>query len=165
MVLDHFAQERNVKIKDKKYHALIGEWHTNGEDVLLVKPQSYMNLSGDSLRDILRARFVAAKDLIVIHDDLDLPLGRIRIRIRGSAAGHRGVLSIMEVLGKPDFNRIRVGIGRPPSGIDPTDYVLGPFLAEELPVVKEVLSRTANAVQMLLEAGPRKTMEEFNQNN
>ena len=75
------------------------------------------------------------------------------------------MLSIMEVLGKPDFNRIRVGIGRPPSGIDPTDYVLGPFSAEELPVVEEVLSRTASAVQMLLEAGPRKTMEEFNQNN
>ena len=165
MVLDRFAQRNNIKIIDKKYHALVGEGCSNDEKVLLVKPQSFMNRSGESLRDILRARPVTADNLIVIHDDMDLPLGRIRMRMRGSAGGHRGVISILEVLAKQDLMRIRVGIGRPPSGVDPMEYVLDPFLAEEELVLERALSTTADAVSKLLEIGPLKAMEEFNQNN
>jgi len=83
MVLDHFAQVRRVKIKEKKYRSLVGGWQWSGEEVLLIKPQSYMNRSGESVHDIFRALPITLKDLIVVHDDLDLPLGRIRIRPRG----------------------------------------------------------------------------------
>jgi len=165
MVIDQFARERKVKVREKKYHSLIGGLELNGEEVLLVKPQSYMNRSGEAVRDIVRALPVAAGDLVVIHDDLDLSLGRIRVRHRGGAGGHRGVLSVQEALGDADFNRVRVGIGRPPAGVDPTDFVLSPFSPEEMALVGELLPRAAEAVSTLLQQGCAKAMQIFNQSN
>ncbi len=101
----------------------------------------------------------------MVHDDLDLPFGRIRIRAKGGAGGHRGILSILEALGNEHFFRIRVGIGRPPNGVDPTDYVLSPFSPAETPLVEQVVSRAAGAVQSLLKEGSRQAMEKFNQAN
>lgn len=165
MVVDRFAQEKRVKIDRKKYHSLVGQWQWDGEEVLLVKPQSYMNQSDQSLLDIMRSLPITAKDLVVVHDDLDLPLGRIRIRERGGAGGHRGVLSILEALKESDFIRIRVGIGRPPAGINPTDYVLSPFSPAEEAALEEIVSRAAEALQKLLEEGCKQAMEIFNQVN
>ncbi|MGH7775007.1 MAG: aminoacyl-tRNA hydrolase, partial [Candidatus Binatia bacterium] len=102
------------------------------------------------------------KDLVVIHDDLDLPFGRIRIRQKGGPGGHRGVLSILEALGEEGFTRVRVGIGRPLRGIDPTDYVLQPFSPEESSHLKQIVSRAAEAVGCLLAEGPQRAMETFN---
>lgn len=162
LVVDLVASERKVPIRRKKYRSLIGELPVDGEKVLLVKPQTFMNRSGDAVQDLVCYLKVKVQDLVVIHDDLDLPFGRIRIRSRGSAGGHRGVLSILEALGEEGFFRVRVGIGRPPPGVDPTEYVLQSFSAAEAPMLGDVVARAAEAVQCLLEEGSQRAMERFN---
>jgi PTH1 family peptidyl-tRNA hydrolase len=162
LVLEQIAAENRVAVKRKKLGSLIGEWRTSAEQVLLVKPQTFMNRSGEAVSDLLLHFPFTVADLIVIHDDLDLPFGRIRIRRGGGAGGHRGVMSIMETLGEEDFFRVRVGIGRPPAGVDPTDYVLEPFSPEERLTLEQVVSRAANAVDCLLKEGPQRAMEKFN---
>jgi len=162
LVVDRIASQKGIGVKEKKCRSLIGDWEENGERVLLVKPQTYMNNSGEAVRALLRAFSVGPKDLVVIHDDMDLSFGRIRIRPRGSAAGHLGVLSILETLGAEGFYRVRVGIGRPPPDMDPTDFVLEPFSREEKAGLDEVVSRAADAVQCLLREGSQRAMEKFN---
>ncbi len=165
MVVDHLAGEHCVSVSEKKYHSLVGGWELDHERILLVKPQSYMNRSGEAITSLFRYLPVSAEDLVVIHDDLDLSFGRIRLRAKGSAGGHRGVLSILEALGDENFFRVRIGIGRPPGGVDPTGFVLSPFSEEERPLVGQVVSRAAQAVQSLLKDGVRQAMEKFNQSN
>lgn len=162
MVVDRLARAKGVVFKKKKHYSLIGDWQAGGEKVFLVKPQTYMNHSGVAIGSLCSDLGVKAEDFVVIHDDLDLPLGRIRIRQRGGAAGHRGVLSILETLPSQDFFRVRVGVGRPPRGVDPTDYVLEPFLPEEEIFAKEVVPQAAEAVETLLAEGPLVAMERFN---
>ena len=164
-VVDCLAGEQYIAVTEKKYHSLVVSWQLDGEKVLLVKPQSYMNRSGEAVRSLFRYLPVSTEDLVVVHDDLDLPFGRIRIRAKGGAGGHRGVLSILEALGNEHFFRVRVGIGRPPGGVDPTDYVLSPFSPGETPLVEQAVSRAAEAVQSLLEDGSHQAMEKFNQAN
>ena len=165
MVVDRFASDKRVAVKEKKYHSLIGSWQMNGEKVLLVKPQSYMNRSGDAIRNLFRYLPVALQDLVVIHDDLDLPLGRIRIRPRGRAGGHRGVLSILEALEGENFFRVRLGIGRPPAGVDPVEFVLDPFPLKETDLVDEAVSKAADALESLLQEGSHRAMERFTRAN
>lgn len=162
LVVDRIASENQVAVDKEKHSALVGDWQKDGERILLVKPQTFMNHSGEAVRQLLRYFELAPGDLVVIHDDLDLPFGRIRIRPGGSAGGHRGVLSILEVLAEGEFFRVRMGIGRPPPGIDPTDYVLAPFSSEERSQLPQVVSRAAAAVACLLEKGPQRAMELFN---
>lgn len=162
LVVDRIASANRVTVKRKKQDSLIGEWQTNRERVLLVKPQTFMNHSGEAARQLLRLFPFTAKDLIIIHDDLDLPLGRIRIRFGGGPGGHRGMVSILEALGEPGFWRVRVGIGRPPPGIDPTDYVLQRFSPLDSRHLEEILSKAAEAVGCLLEEGSQRAMEKFN---
>ena len=165
MVVDRFASEKRVTVKEKKYHSLIGSWQMNGEKVLLVKPQTHMNRSGEAIRTLFRYFPVALQDLVVIHDDLDLPLGRIRMRPRGRAGGHQGVLSILEALEGEDFFRVRLGIGRPPAGVDPSDFVLDPFPLKETDLVDEAVSKAADALESLLQEGSHRAMERFNRAN
>ncbi len=165
MVVDHLAGEHYVSVSEKKYRSLVGSWELDNERILLVKPQSYMNRSGEAVTSLFRYLPVSGEDLVVIHDDLDLPFGRIRIRTKGSAGGHRGILSILQALGNESFFRIRIGIGRPPGGVDPTGFVLSPFTEEEQPLVEQVVSRAAQSVQSLLKDGVRQAMEKFNQSN
>ncbi len=165
MVVDRFASEKRVTLKEKKYHSLIGSWQMNGEKVLLVKPQTYMNRSGEAIRTLFRYLPVAPQDLVIIHDDLDLPLGRIRMRPRGGAGGHRGVLSILEALEGENFFRIRLGIGRPPAGVEPLEFVLDPFPLKETGLVDEAVSKAADALESLLQEGPHRAMERFNRVN
>ncbi len=165
MVVDRFASEKRVTVKEKKYHSLIGSWQMNGEKVLLVKPQTYMNRSGEAIRTLFRYFPVELQALVVIHDDLDLPLGRIRIRPRGGAGGHQGVLSILEALEGEDFFRVRLGIGHPPAGVDPSDFVLDPFPLKETDLVDEAVSKAADALESLLQEGPHRAMERFNRAN
>ncbi len=162
LVVDRVASGNRIAIKKKRYDSLIGDWQTNEEKILLVKPQTYMNHSGEVVKHLFRSFPVAVQDLVVIHDDLDLPFGRIRIRPRGGAGGHRGVLSILESLGEEGFFRVRVGIGRPPPGVDPTDFVLDRFSPQEISQLDEVVSKAADAVECLLEEGSRRAMEKFN---
>lgn len=162
LIVDQIARQNGVAVQRKLCDALVGEWSDEGEKVLLVKPQAYMNHSGDPVKGLLRKFRATAADLVVIYDDLDLPFGRIRIRAKGSAGGHRGVLSIMECLGGVQFSRIRVGIGRPPEEADAVDYVLAPFTVEESKELGTVLARAAEGAMSLLRDGSQRAMEKFN---
>jgi len=162
LVVDRVAVGNSVAVKKRRYGSLIGDWQIAGEKVLLVKPQTYMNRSGEAVRKLFRYFPVTLKDLVVIHDDLDLPFGRIRVRPRGGAGGHLGVGSILESLGEEGFFRVRVGIGRPPPGVDPADFVLDPFSPDENAQLDQVVSKAAGAVACLLEEGFRRAMEKFN---
>jgi len=165
MVVDRFASQRRITLERKKYQSLIGYWQMDSEKILLVKPQTYMNRSGEAIRALFRYLPAVPQDLVVIHDDLDLPLGRIRLRPSGGAGGHRGVRSILEALQEEDYFRVRLGIGHPPPGVDPADYVLRPFPAEETDLADEVVSRAAEALESFLAEGPHRAMEKFNRAN
>jgi PTH1 family peptidyl-tRNA hydrolase len=162
LVVDRLASSKGVPIEARKYGALVGEWRRDDEKVLFVKSLTYMNRSGEAVRALFRYHPVSAADLIVVHDDLDLPYGRIRIRARGGAGGHRGVLSILEALQDDGFVRVRIGIGRPLPGEDPTEFVLKSFLPEEKAVLDRVVSNAADAVDALLEEGCERAMQKFN---
>jgi peptidyl-tRNA hydrolase, PTH1 family len=161
-IVDQIARQNEVAFKKELCDALVGEWWSDAQGILLAKPQAYMNRSGESVKGLLDHSGSAPDDLIVIHDDLDLAFGRIRIRPGGGAGGHRGVLSIMDSLGGAQFYRVRVGIGRPPDGIDPTDFVLEPFTPEELGQLDKLVSRAAEAAVTLLREGGTRAMEQFN---
>jgi PTH1 family peptidyl-tRNA hydrolase len=162
LIVDQIARQHQVALERELCDALVGEWWSDAQGTLLAKPQAYMNRSGESVKDLLDHFRSTPDDLVVVHDDLDLAFGRIRIRPGGGPGGHRGVLSIMEVLGSAQFYRVRVGIGRPPDGIDPTDFVLASFTPEELGQLDKLVSRAAEAVVTLLREGGRRAMEQFN---
>lgn len=161
-VVDYLGRENGIKVKARRCDALTGEWSSYGEKIVLAKPQLYMNRSGEPVKALLREFRGGPEDIVVVYDDLDLPFGRIRVRAKGSAGGHRGVASIIDSLAGAAFDRVRVGIGRPPGGMDPADYVLEPFSAEEAAGLDDVIARAAAAVVCLLRDGSQKAMAQFN---
>lgn len=161
-VIDDIADQNGVVIKERSCDSLVGELIIMGERVLLAKPQTYMNLSGHAVKALLKQTRSLPEDLVVIYDELDLPFGRIRVRQKGSAAGHRGAISIMETLAGAPFYRVRVGIGRPPQGVEPADFVLKPFLPDEVEQLDAVVARAANAALCILQEGGQRAMEKFN---
>lgn len=162
LVVDRLAQRHSVRIEKRLNEVLVGEWRDDGARVILAKPQTFMNRSGSAVMNLLHECQGAPDDLLVVYDDLDLPFGRIRIRAKGSAAGHRGMLSILEHLGDAPFSRVRVGIGRPPMGVDPADYVLSPFDGEEAVEFDKVIGRAADAVDCFVSEGLQRAMELYN---
>lgn len=161
-VLEHIADRNDAAWNTRICDCLVAEAVLGHHRVLLVKPQSYMNRSGAAVRALLKQSHATPEDLVIVYDELDLPFGRIRIRPRGSAGGHRGVSSIIESLAGASFYRVRVGIGRPPEGMDPADFVLQPFSAEETKLLPEIVARAAQAAESIVcEGGPR-AMERFN---
>ena len=162
LVIDRLAQQNHIEIDKRLCDALVGEWMSSGETIVLAKPQSFMNRSGEAVTELLAEYRGTAADLVVVYDDLDLPLGRIRIRPRGSAGGHRGILSIQEHLAGTPFCRVRVGIGRPPEGTDAVDYVLEPFTAVEQDSLSEIIERAAASVECILTEGVEPAMGRFN---
>jgi PTH1 family peptidyl-tRNA hydrolase len=163
LALDALAADEHAVIAQEKHHALITRMRITDTDTVLAKPQTYMNDSGRSVAAILRDSYVAAADLIVLHDELDLPLGAVRVKIGGGHGGHNGLRSIIEYLGSPDFVRVRIGIGRPKPGLDPADYVLSPFIDEEKKLLPDVLARAGDAVRAIIQEGPSRAMNLFNQ--
>ena len=161
-VVDRLASVHRIRVDTRKYESLVGLWHRGEEEVLMVKPQTYMNQSGRAVRGLFRYLPLTSPDLLVVCDDLDLPLGRIRIRERGGSGGHRGIVSILEALGEESFVRIRMGIGRPLASVDPSDYVLEPFAPEEIGAAEESVLRAAAAVETLLDEGSVRAMQKFN---
>ena len=164
MCLDGVAKKNGIKLNERQGKAKTGSGHIGGEEVTLVKPQTFMNLSGDAVAALVRKLKVEPQDILVIHDDLDLPLGRIRIREKGGAGGHNGLKSIIARLGTQEFARVRVGIGRPQEGdrTDVIDYVLEDFARSEQPVIEETCQKVAEAVEVAVSDGVGTAMNRFN---
>ncbi|MGB9660444.1 MAG: aminoacyl-tRNA hydrolase [Moorellaceae bacterium] len=163
MALDILADSLGIRLTREKLRALMGSGQVGGERVLLVKPLTFMNLSGQAVAPLARWYGIGPQDIIVLLDDLDLEPGRLRIRPRGGSGGHKGLASVIQSLGTEAVPRVRIGIGRPPSGKDPVDYVLEPFTEEEWPLVSTVLLRAAEAVRLWLETGKiEEVMNRFN---
>jgi PTH1 family peptidyl-tRNA hydrolase len=146
----------------KKSKARIAEGVIGGKRVLVVKPQTYMNLSGSSVQGLAAFYKITADRIIVVFDDLDLPLGMLRIRPTGGSGGHKGLTDIIQRLGTQDFPRIRFGIGRPPGRMDPAAYVLQGFSPDELPVVEQTVARALKAVETWLTDGIETAMNRYN---
>jgi peptidyl-tRNA hydrolase, PTH1 family len=159
MVVDHLSQKWNIPVKKNKADALFGIGTISKVQVMLVKPQTFMNLSGYPLGAL---GAVAGEDLIVIHDDMDIPLGQVRIKTNGGTGGHKGLISIISEFGTNQFIRIRFGIGRPPENWDPSDYVLGRFTKEEKDAVQEQIIAAASAVEQCIKGEVTKAMNLFN---
>lgn len=161
MVLEHLADLAQISLSKKAFSGLCGEGRWQGDKLILLKPLTYMNLSGRSVAAALRFYKLSPADLIVIHDELDIPFGQVKIKEGGGHGGHNGLRSLMGELGSGDFIRVRVGIGRPAKG-DPAKYVLGPFDREEIPHVPQVVDGICDLLGLLLREGVPKTMSIFN---
>jgi PTH1 family peptidyl-tRNA hydrolase len=160
MVLDRLAEKIRVSIDRTKFGGLYGEGSWGGERVVLLKPQTFMNLSGRSVTEAARFYKIPPTDIIVVHDELDLPFGQIRLKEGGGHGGHNGVRSIVAEFGSADFLRLRVGIGRPDKG-SAEKYVLNPFSVEEAGFVPHVADGACEALEMLLQEGLPKAMSIF----
>ncbi len=166
--LNHFARTQGIRFDKKQGRARIGIAEVAGSKVVIARPQTYMNLSGQSVSRLVRKFDINLADLLVIHDDLDLPLGKIRIRQGGGSGGHKGVDSIITCLGSQDFLRLRVGIGRPTtpfaeiSEADIIAYVLSDFNADEKQTITQVIPRVSEAIYCLLTEGLTAAMNRYN---
>ena len=162
-LIDKLADQFNISVMDCKHKALTGKGIINGQKVILAKPLTYMNLSGESVRQLVDYYKVdTATELIVISDDVSLPPGQIRIRKHGSDGGHNGLKNIILHLGGGEFQRIRIGVGEKPKGYDLADYVLGHFSKEEKILMEDGLDKASKAIEMMLEGDVDKAMNEFN---
>ena len=165
MCIEHFARQHGISLDKKQALAKVGTGRVDDIEVVLAKPQTYVNLSGQSVCRLMEKHHVAPADLLVICDDLDLTPGRIRIRPNGSSGGHKGLKSIIAELGGHDFPRLRVGIGRPPVEVseeDIIDYVLNDFTREEKPVITEAISRVSEAILCFLTEDLNVAMNKYN---
>jgi peptidyl-tRNA hydrolase, PTH1 family len=168
LALDRIAEDCGVMVSNRRGRALTARAKLAGQDVLLAKPETFMNLSGLSVAALIQEFEISPEDIIVLYDELALPLGTIRIRERGSANGHNGVKSISGVLGTEEWLRIRIGVGKPALAdgreikAGGKDYLLSPFRKQELAVLDEVLDRARGAVEMVLTQGVGAAMNEFN---
>ncbi len=169
--LNHFARVHRLTFSRQQSRCRIGFGNVAGTQVIIAKPRTFMNLSGQAVSQVVRRHDIALDDLIIIYDDLDLPIGRIRIRQQGSSGGHKGMQSIIGHLGSQDFPRIRVGIGRPGDvgGERPSQtrskvmaYVLGDFSAGEKAVMKGVYARVSDAIDCILGQGLTEAMNRYN---
>lgn len=162
-VIDAIANRYGIAMGEKKHRAVIGKGYIAGQKVVLVKPQTYMNLSGESVRAVIDFYKVDEKhELIVISDDVSLDVGRIRIRKKGSAGGHNGLKNIIQHLGHDEFMRVRMGVGEKPQGRDLADYVLGHFAPEEREVMDESVKNAAGAIEVMITQGPDAAMNLYN---
>lgn len=161
MCVDLLARRHSLSFRRTRHRSLVAQGSICGREVTLAKPLTFMNLSGQAVAALVRHYHLPTEQLLVIYDDLDLPLGRLRLRPSGSSGGHKGLASIMEHLGTSNFPRLRIGIGRDPT-IDPADYVLSPFRPEEMELVQKVLEAAADAVEAVLTQGLQAAMNRFN---
>ena len=162
-VMDALADKYNISISENKHKALCGKGVIEGMKVVLAKPQTYMNLSGESVAELVNYyKLDPESELIVVFDDISLEPGNIRIRKKGSAGGHNGIKNIIAHLGTQQFSRIRIGVGEKPAGWDLADYVLGRFPAEEEPTIRTALEQTVKACETILTDSVEAAMNQFN---
>lgn len=161
LTIDKIAEEFGIKVDKIKFKALVGEVNFSGQKVMLVKPQTYMNLSGQSVREIMNFYKLPIENLTVIYDDIDIPTGSVRIRKSGSAGTHNGMRDIIYNLADSGFPRIRIGIGSDRRG-DLADYVTGGFTKEEVPLLEDAVTRAAAAALSIVEDGIDRAMNKYN---
>ena len=165
-VIDAIAGKNQITVGERRHKAIIGKGYVGGRKVVLVKPQTYMNLSGESIRQVIDFYKVDEKsELIVIADDVSLEPGQIRIRKKGSAGGHNGLKNIILHLGHDEFCRVKMGVGEKPAGYDLADYVLGHFSDKEREIMDESITRAAEAVEVMIADGADAAMNQFNKKN
>lgn len=162
MAVDRFCEMKNVRLGKVKFKAIIGETRLGPARVILAKPQTYMNLSGNAIASIVRFYKIPLENIIVAHDDLDLPFGTLRLRPGGGAGGQKGLKSTIERLGTQQFPRMRIGIGRPPGQMDAAAYVLRRFGRTEQEELDFVLTRAAEAMEVFVKADLNIAMNQFN---
>lgn len=160
--IDTLSDKYGIKVNRLKHKALVGEGTIKGVRVVLVKPQTFMNLSGESARDIIEWYKLAMENLIVIYDDVDLPVGTIRIRPGGSSGTHNGMKSVIYQLQSDEFPRIRIGIGRAPEGWDLADYVLSRYTGEDAGILRQSIERAADAAAAIVTDGVAAAMNTYN---
>ncbi len=160
MCVDKLADRAGISLNDKRKAALLGEGRLAGKRIVLVKPRTFMNVSGEAVRYAMDRYRVRAESVLIVLDDLDLPLGRVRMRASGGSGGHNGLNSINAALGTQDYARLRIGIGRPQG--ETVGYVLGAFTPEEAPDAEAAIARAADAAEAWLTQGVNYAMDQFN---
>lgn len=163
MALERLAQRHGAALAERRFKAHLGRCTIAGQNVMLAEPQTYMNLSGEAVAPMLGYFKIEPARLIVMHDELDLPAGTVRVKRGGGHAGNNGIRSIIDALGHGDFVRIRIGIGRPPQGRDAIGYVLQPLGRDELQNFDAAIQRAADAAEGIVESGVERAMNRFNQ--
>jgi PTH1 family peptidyl-tRNA hydrolase len=168
LCLNYFARLHSIRFNRRQCRARVGIGEVKDEKLLLAKPGTFVNLSGNSVAGLVHKHNIPLSDLLVIYDDLDLPLGKIRLRQSGGSGGHKGINSIISALGSEDFPRIRVGIGRPQTGEQFTsensivNYVLSDFSPQEEAIIKPVIAKVSEAIDCFLTQGIEAAMSKFN---
>ncbi len=156
------SDDYRISLDTKKHKAICGKGSIEGEKVVLAQPITYMNLSGESVRELMDFYKVTPSEIIIIYDDISLEVGQLRIRKKGSAGGHNGIKSIISHLGTDEFPRIKVGVGDKPKDWDLADYVLSRFHVAEQPTIREALKDTSDACKMIITAGIDAAMNQYN---
>lgn len=160
--ITRLADDYHISLDTKKHKAICGKGMIGGEKVILAKPQTFMNLSGESVRELIDFYKVTKEEIIVIYDDISLDVGQLRIRTKGSAGGHNGIKNIIAHLGSDEFCRIKIGVGDKPRNWDLADYVLARFPKEEEPVVRDALAKASKACETIITEGTQVAMNFYN---
>lgn len=161
-VIDVLADRLGTTVEEKKFRGYYGRGIIGGEKVILLKPQTFMNLSGESVRAAADFYKIDPQHIIIIYDDVSLDVGQLRIRTKGSAGGHNGIKNIIAHLGTQEFPRIKVGVGEKPKKMDLADYVLSRFSKEDRAVMEDAFAEAAKAVETMIAEGPDRAMNQFN---
>jgi PTH1 family peptidyl-tRNA hydrolase len=162
-VVNRFAEKKGIKLKKRRLGKVqVGEGWTGAERVVIAKPLTYMNRSGSVVKKLIGELGISLDHLAVVHDDLDLGCGRIKIKDKGGHGGHKGVRSIIEQIGSPNFLRLKVGIDKPESPDEGADYVLSPFDEEQFPLVEESMEQASEAIEAIIVSGKDQAMSRYN---
>jgi PTH1 family peptidyl-tRNA hydrolase len=162
MVLDRIAEDFSIALDKQKFDTVFALGSIEGISVILAKPMAFMNRSGLQVQKIARYYRILSKDMLVVHDDIDLAFGRIKIKEKGGDGGHKGLRSIIDAFGGGDFTRLRIGVGRPEAGISAAEYVLGRFTTKENEVLDRIITEARDAVSTILCKGAKEGMNRFN---
>ena len=161
-VVDRFAEKKKIKLKRRLGKVQVGEGRIGAERIVIAKPLTYMNRSGAVVRKLIKELGTPLDHLVVVHDDLDMACGRIKIKENGGHGGHKGVSSIIEQVGNPDFLRVKVGIDKPQRPEEGADYVLAPFDHEQIPLIEESIEQASKAIETIIISGKDKAMSMYN---
>lgn len=160
-MVDAFGRHAHIDCSRKSFEAEWGEGLWNEKKIFLIKPQSFMNCSGDVVKAFSSFYKILPHEMLVVHDELDIPLGELRFVVGRGEGGHNGVKSLVETLGEKSFYRLRAGVGRPKTGVDPADYVLSPFETLERPVAEEMIQKSVLAIEMFLNYGLGRVQQQY----